>query len=284
MDEWKPMEVNKTYHINCVAGMEKLEDESIDLVVTSPPYDQLRTYNDSSKWNMEVFYAVAAQLQRVLKPGGVIMWNVNDATVDGSETGTSFRQALHFKDVCGLRLHDTMIYEKTGIAFASGKNSVRYSQAFEYCFILSKGKPKTVNIIMDKPNKWAGSTSWGKARSRKKTGELDIREHKTNPIKEFGARNNIWRIKNCGGFGQSNKESYKHPATMPEELARGHIQTWTNEGDLVLDPFMGSGTTAQVSLEENRNFIGFEIDDTYYQMCKDRVAPMLDNLITRLNA
>ncbi len=284
MDEWKPMEVNKTYHINCVAGMEKLEDESIDLVVTSPPYDQLRTYNDSSKWNMEVFYAVAAQLQRVLKPGGVIMWNVNDATVDGSETGTSFRQALHFKDVCGLRLHDTMIYEKTGIAFASGKNSVRYSQAFEYCFILSKGKPKTVNIIMDKPNKWAGSTSWGKARSRKKTGELDIREHKTNPIKEFGARNNIWRIKNCGGFGQSNKESYKHPATMPEELARGHIQTWTNEGDLVLDPFMGSGTTAQVSLEENRKFIGFEIDDTYYQMCKDRVAPMLDNLLTRLNA
>ena len=284
MDEWKPMEVNKTYHVNCVAGMEKLEDESIDLVVTSPPYDQLRTYNDSSTWNMDIFYAVAAQLQRVLKPGGVIMWNVNDATVDGSETGTSFRQALHFKDVCGLRLHDTMIYEKTGIAFASGKNSVRYSQAFEYCFILSKGKPKTVNIIMDKPNKWAGSTSWGKARSRKKTGELDIREHKTNPIKEFGARNNIWRIKNCGGFGQSNKESYKHPATMPEELARGHIQTWTNEGDLVLDPFMGSGTTAQVSLEENRNFIGFEIDDTYYQMCKDRVTPMLDNLLTRLNA
>ena len=260
------LETNKTYHINCIAGMEKLDDECIDLVVTSPPYDQLRTYNDSSKWSMDVFYSVAAQLNRVLKPGGVIMWNVNDATVDGSETGSSFRQALHFKDVCGLRLHDTMIYEKTGIAFASGAKSVRYSQAFEYCFILSKGKPKTVNIIMDKPNKWAGTTSWGKARSRKKTGELDIREHKTNPIKEFGARNNIWRIKNCGGFGQSNKESYKHPATMPEELARGHIQTWTNEGDLVLDPFMGSGTTAQVSLEEKRHFIGFEIDDTYYSM------------------
>ena len=232
---------------------------------------------------MDVFYSVAAQLNRVLKPGGVIMWNVNDATVDGSETGSSFRQALHFKDVCGLRLHDTMIYEKTGIAFASGAKSVRYSQAFEYCFILSKGKPKTVNIIMDKPNKWAGSTSWGKARSRKKTGELDIREHKTNPIKEFGARNNIWRIKNCGGFGQSNKESYKHPATMPEELALGHIQTWTNEGDLVLDPFMGSGTTAQVSIETNRNFIGFEIDDTYYLMCVDRVKPLQDNLLTRLN-
>jgi len=277
------LEVNKTYHINCIAGMEKLDDKSVDLVVTSPPYDDLRTYNDSSSWSMEVFYAVACQLERVLKDGGVIMWNVNDATVNGSETGTSFRQALHFKDVCGLRLHDTMIYEKTGIAFASGSKSVRYSQAFEYCFILSKGKPKTVNIIMDKPNKWAGSTSWGKARSRKKTGELDIRENKTNPIKEFGARNNIWRIKNCGGFGQSNKESYKHPATMPEELALGHIQTWTNEGDLVLDPFMGSGTTAQVSLENKRNFIGFEIDDTYYKMCLDRMKPLQDNLFTRLN-
>ena len=263
--------------------MEKLDDKSVDLVVTSPPYDDLRTYNDSSSWSMEVFYAVACQLERVLKDGGVIMWNVNDATVNGSETGTSFRQALHFKDVCGLRLHDTMIYEKTGIAFASGSKSVRYSQAFEYCFILSKGKPKTVNIIMDKPNKWAGSRSWGKARSRKKTGELDIRENKTNPIKEFGARNNIWRIKNCGGFGQSNKESYKHPATMPEELALGHIQTWTNEGDLVLDPFMGSGTTAQVSLENKRNFIGFEIDDTYYKMCLDRMKPLQDNLLTRLN-
>tara|TARA_B100000287_G_scaffold215769_1_gene203513 strand:+ start:1956 stop:2804 length:849 start_codon:yes stop_codon:yes gene_type:complete len=277
------LDIDKTYHLNCIAGMEKLDEDCIDLVVTSPPYDQLRTYNDSSKWSMDIFYSVAAQLNRVLKPGGVIMWNVNDATVDGSETGTSFRQALHFKDVCGLRLHDTMIYEKTGIAFASGPKSVRYSQAFEYCFILSKGKPKTTNIICDKPNKWAGSTSWGKARSRKKTGELDIRENKTNPIKEFGARNNIWRIKNCGGFGQSNKESYKHPATMPEELARGHIQTWTNEGDLVLDPFMGSGTTAQVSLEEKRHFIGFEIDDTYYDMCVNRVRPMQDNLLTRLN-
>tara|TARA_B100000131_G_scaffold280456_1_gene286370 strand:+ start:1032 stop:1880 length:849 start_codon:yes stop_codon:yes gene_type:complete len=277
------LDIDKTYHLNCIAGMEKLDEDCIDLVVTSPPYDQLRTYNDSSKWSMDIFYSVAAQLNRVLKPGGVIMWNVNDATVDGSETGTSFRQALHFKDVCGLRLHDTMIYEKTGIAFASGPKSVRYSQAFEYCFILSKGKPKTTNIICDKPNKWAGSTSWGKARSRKKTGELDIRENKTNPIKEFGARNNIWRIKNCGGFGQSNKESYKHPATMPEELARGHIQTWTNEGDLVLDPFMGSGTTAQVSLEEKRHFIGFEIDDTYYNMCVNRVRPMQDNLLTRLN-
>ena len=278
------LDINKTYHVNCVAGMQQLDDECIDLCVTSPPYDDLRTYNDSSKWDMNVFYSVAAQLTRVLKPGGVIMWNVNDATIKGSESGSSFRQALHFKDVCGLRLHDTMIYEKTGTAFASGVNSVRYTQQFEYCFILSKGKPKTVNLLCDKKNKWAGHQSWGNAQTRKKDGSINDPGKKSKEIREWGVRTNIWRIKNSGGFGQSSKSAYKHPATMPEELARGHIKTWSNEGDLILDPFMGSGTTAQVSIEENRNFIGFEIDDTYYDMCQERVRPLQDNLLTRLNA
>ena len=276
------LSINKTYHINCIAGMQQLDDECIDLVVTSPPYDDLRTYNDSSKWDQNTFYAVAAQLQRVLKPGGVIMWNVNDATIKGSESGSSFRQALHFMDVCKLRLHDTMIYEKTGTAFASGVKSVRYTQQFEYCFILSKGKPKTVNLLCDKKNKWAGHQSWGNAQTRAKDGSIKDPGKKSKEIKEWGVRTNIWKIKNSGGFGQKSKAAYKHPATMPEELARGHIKTWSKEGDLVLDPFMGSGTTAQVSVEENRNFIGFEIDDTYYNMCCDRIKPLQDNLLTRL--
>ena len=276
------LEVNKTYHVNCIAGMQQLDDECIDLVVTSPPYDDLRTYNDNTKWDINVFYSVAAQLTRVLKPGGVIMWNVNDATIKGSESGSSFRQALHFKDVCGLRLHDTMIYEKTGTAFASGVNSVRYTQQFEYCFILSKGKPKTVNLLCDKKNKWAGHQSWGNAQTRKKDGSIHDPGKKSKEIKEWGVRTNIWKIKNSGGFGQSSKSAYKHPATMPEELARGHIHTWSNEGDLILDPFMGSGTSAQICLEMLRNFIGFEIDDEYYNMCVDRVKPYQDNLVTRL--
>ena len=278
------LDINKTYHVNCIAGMQQLDDECVDLVVTSPPYDDLRTYNDTSKWDMNVFYGVAAQLERVLKPGGVIMWNVNDATIKGSESGSSFRQALHFKDVCGLRLHDTMIYEKTGTAFASGVKSVRYTQQFEYCFVLSKGKPKTHTLLCDKKNKWAGHQSWGNAQTRKKDGSIHDPGKKSKEIKEWGVRTNIWKIKNSGGFGQKSKSAYKHPATMPEELARGHIKTWSKEGDLVLDPFMGSGTTAQVSIEENRNFIGFEIDDTYYNMCCDRVKPLQDNLLTRLDA
>ena len=276
------LDINTTHLMNCIDGMQQMDEESVDLVVTSPPYDDLRTYNDSSKWDHNVFKQVADEIARVLKPGGVIMWNVNDATVKGSETGSSFRQCLYFMDAHGLRLHDTMIYEKTGTAFASGPNSVRYTQIFEYCFILSKGKPKTINLIQDKKNAWAGYTSFGNAKTRKKDGTMHDPGKKSKEIREWGVRTNIWKIKNSGGFGQSSKASYKHPATMPEELARGHVITWSNENDLILDPFMGAGTTAQVCLEENRNFIGFEIDDTYHQMCVDRIKPMQDNLLTRL--
>ena len=277
------LSLNETYLMNCIDGMQLMDAESVDLVVTSPPYDDLRTYNDSSKWDHEVFKSVADNLTRVLKDGGVIMWNVNDATIKGSESGSSFRQCLYFMDQCGLRLHDTMIYEKTGTAFASGPKSVRYTQIFEYCFILSKGKPKTINLIQDKKNAWAGYTSFGNAKTRRKDGTMHDPGKKSKEIREYGVRTNIWKIKNSGGFGQSSKASYKHPATMPEELARGHIKTWSDKGDLILDPFMGAGTTAQVCLEENRNFIGFEIDETYHQMCVDRVQPWQDNLLTRLS-
>jgi site-specific DNA-methyltransferase (adenine-specific) len=241
-----------------------MQDNFIDLVVTSPPYDNLRTYGNITDWSFDVFKEIADLLVKKLKEGGVIMWNVQDATIKGSKTGSSFRQALYFMEK-GLNLHDTMIYEKTGIAFAAGEKSVRYSQAFEYCFILSKGKPKTVNIIMDKPNKWAGSTSWGNAKSRNKEGELQDSGKKSKEIKPFGARTNIWRIKNSGGFGQKDNNAYKHPATMPMELAKGHIETWSNKGDIVYDPFSGSGTTSKVALEMGRNYIGSEINTEYYK-------------------
>ena len=276
------LDINTTHLMNCIDGMQQMDEESVDLIVTSPPYDDLRTYNDSSKWDHNVFMEVADNLTRVLKTGGVIMWNVNDATIKGSESGSSFRQCLYFMDQCGLRLHDTMIYEKTGTAFASGPKSVRYTQIFEYCFILSKGKPKTINLIQDKKNAWAGYTSFGNAKTRRKDGTMHDPGKKSKEIREYGVRTNIWKIKNSGGFGQSSKASYKHPATMPEELARGHVLTWSDKNDLILDPFMGAGTTAQVCLEENRNFIGFEIDETYHQMCAERVLPWTDNVLTRL--
>ena len=255
---------NTIYHQSCVQGMRDMDDGSVDLVVTSPPYDNLRTYNDSSTWNFNAFTEVAHELIRVLKPGGVIMWNVGDAVVDGSETGTSFRQALYFKD-SGLNLHDTMIYQKPSAAYPSSEKSTRYSQVFEYCFILSKGKPKTTNLIKDRENRWAGSTNFGTPTSRQKDGSL--KKSKKLTVSPLGIRDNIWKITNSRGFGQSNNEVYQHPATMPEELARGHIISWSNPGDLVLDPFMGSGTTARMAFREGRNYIGFEIDEEYYNLC-----------------
>ena len=211
--------------MNCIEGLNQLNANSVDLCITSPPYDDMRTYNDSSKWDFNVFKDVAQALTRVLKDGGVIMWNVGDATIDGSESGSSFRQALYFKDECGLRLHDTMIYEKTGIAFASGSKSVRYSQAFEYCFILSKGRPKTVNIIMDKPNKWAGYTPWGKATMRDKEGNLVERVQKPTP--DFSPRNNIWRYNTGKGYTTKDNYAFEHPAMFPELLAKDNILSWS---------------------------------------------------------
>ena len=172
-----------------------------------------------------------------------------------------------------------MIYEKSGIAFAAGPKSVRYSQAFEYCFILTKGKPKTVNIIMDKKNKWAGHTSWGNAKARQKDGELKNSGKKSKAIREFGARTNIWRVINSGGFGQTDSDAYNHPATMPMELARDHVITWSNPGDVVIDPFAGSGTSLIVAAELDRNFIGFEIDKEYYNMSVKRVSNIQTKII-----
>ena len=250
--------------------MGDLPNESVDLVVTSPPYDNLRTYNDSSEWSFDVFTKVADQLYRVVKQGGVIVWNVADAVVDGGETGSSFRQCLYFQDI-GMKIHDTMISHKSGISFPAGKSSVRYSQAFEYCFVLSKGKPKSINLLCDKPNRWAGTTAWAEGGNRLRDGSIQVKE-RTKVINEVGVRTNVWLINNQCGFGQSDKDAYKHPATMPEELARDHILTWSNKGDVVLDPFTGSGTTGVAALKAGRDFIGFEIDPDYFKLAMKRLS------------
>ena len=104
------MEINTIYNESCITGMQQMDENMVDMCVTSPPYDDLRTYNDSSKWDFNVFKDVATNLYRVMKVGGVIVWVVGDAVVKGSETGSSFRQALYFMDL-GFKLHDTMIYD-----------------------------------------------------------------------------------------------------------------------------------------------------------------------------
>ncbi len=236
----------------------------IDLTVTSPPYDGLRDYNGFSF----DFESLAKELYRVTKDGGVVVWVVGDATINGSETGTSFRQALYFKEV-GFNLHDTMIYEKNGSAFPSPKNGVRYTQIFEYMFVLSKGKPKTHNLIIDKPNRWAGFSNFGKPSHYLRDGTKVQRDKKNKPTPDFSARNNIWRFNN--GYGYSTKDKVNHPAVFPEQLAKDHILTWSNPGDMVLDPFCGSGTTLKMAKKLDRNAIGIDISDEYCKISEERI-------------
>jgi site-specific DNA-methyltransferase (adenine-specific) len=255
------LELNKSYNMDCVEGMKMLPDNSIDLTVTSPPYDNLRTYNGFS-WDFE---ATAKELYRITKQGGIVVWVVGDSTIKGSETGTSFKQALFFKQI-GFNLHDTMIYEKPPRG-AVGNNR-GYWQSFEYMFVLSKGKPKTINLIKDRKN----SEARGGDKSTKRLKDGTLKHISRSGYGEFGRRTNIWKYEI--GKGQSTKDdiAFKHPAIFPEKLAKDHIISWSNEGDVVLDPFMGSGTTAKMAILNNRNYIGFEISKEYCDVAEQRIA------------
>lgn len=243
---------------NCEV-MRTLPDACIDLVVTSPPYDNLRTYSAgksmSDLWDFE---GVAQQLWRVIKPGGVVVWVVNDATVDGSETGTSFRQALRFMEI-GFRLHDTMIWLKDG-GGAIGSN-LCYTQNYEFMFVLSKGQPNAVNLIRDRKNFSAGQDKSGVGR-RNADGSHKIEKRKL--CAEYTKRNNWWP--------DNQVSTSNHPAPFPESLARDHILSWSNEGDIVLDPFSGSGTTAKMAKHNGRRFIGIEVNHEYVEISQQRLA------------
>jgi site-specific DNA-methyltransferase (adenine-specific) len=240
---------------DCLDEMAKFPDGCIDLTVTSPPYDNLRSY----KGYVFDFYGIANQLLRITKNGGIVVWVVNDETVNGSETGTSFKQALYFKEI-GFNLHDTMIYEKAGMRYP---DAIRYNSVFEFMFILSKGIPKTFNAIKDRENLWPGGKIARKSQVRQSDGTMRensaYRNDKDRRVGKSGCRNNIWRY----ASGSENAKGKAHPATFPEALARDHIISWSNENDLVLDPMMGSGTTGKMSVKYNRNFIGIEVSREY---------------------
>ena len=264
------MELNKIYNEDCLEGMKRIHDGSVDLVVTSPPYDNLRTYGHlKGGFMFEMFKPIAKELSRILKEGGVIVWNVNDETIKGSETCTSFRQVLFFKDECGLNLHDTMIFKKTNPIPQIYRK--RYNNEFEYMFVFSKGTVKTHNPIKV-PCLHAGLQLKGTTYKNFSVGE-QTRTKLANPVKEEKIKGNIWEY--VVGKKQIDQEAKKHPAPFPFELARDHIVSWSNENDIVLDPFMGSGTTAIAAIREKRNFIGFELNKEYYDMACKRIKQEL---------
>ena len=248
---------------DCLELMKNIPDKSVDLTVTSPPYDNLRTYNGNiSQWNFEKFKDIVKELYRITKDGGVVVWIVGDATVKGSETGTSFKQALFFKE-CGFNLHDTMIWQKTNPM--PKVKTKRYFDVFEYMFIFSKGQPKTFNPLLVKckcGGKIYNSTC-------KNMGGENGRTKKEFVLNNTRFANNIWQI----AIAQNKT---KHPAVFPEQLAKDHILTWSNEGDVVFDPFLGSGTTATVCVNTNRHYIGFELDEKYFNIAQQRINDVLN--------
>jgi len=266
---------------DAIQVLQNYEDNTFDLTVTSPPYDNLRTYNGKIKDEVVYedgfsfpFVEMAKELYRVTKKGGVVVWVVNDQVTRGSESGTSFRQALKFMDV-GFLLHDTMIYEKNSSSYPSSPKSNRYTQIFEYMFVFSKGKPKTSNLICDKANKWSGHINWGKNTKRIGENEQLVEVGNIKPVPDFSPRNNIWRYVNGGGFASKDKIAYKHPAIFPESLAEDHILSWSEEGDLVLDPMCGSGTTLKMAKLNNRNYVGIDLNEEYVDLSNRRVENLI---------
>ena len=258
--------INKVHCADCSEFMKDIPDNSVDLVVTSPPYDNLRDYKGYT-FNFE---GIAKQLYRITKDGGVVVWVVGDATIKGSETGTSFKQALYFKEI-GFNLHDTMIYEKKNYM---PLNHNRYDAEFEYMFILSKGKPNTFNPIMQ-PCKTSGASynyaTRLSATATKEIGSAMRKRNETMTTKDSKYMGNIWGYATGKNKG-SKDDIWQHPATFPEKLAEDHIISWSNKGDIVLDPMCGSGTTCKMAMLNKRNFIGIEISEEYCRIANKRLA------------
>lgn len=248
------MELNRIYNENCLDTMKSMPDNFVDMVVTSPPYSDMRKYNGFSF----DFESIAKELYRVVKDGGVVVWNVDTKTSDGSEELTPFKQVIYFVEECGFSLNDTMIWKKTNPM--PQVSQPRYNQVFEYMFVFSKGKPKTFNPIKV-PCKCAGQVYDSTVKNI--DGESG-RTHKTFNINQKKVKENIWEIPVA-----QNKTG--HPAVFPIQLAEDHIISWSNEGDLIYDPFMGSGTTALAAIEQNRNWIGSEISSEYTEMANKRI-------------
>ena len=246
---------------DCSEFMKSMQDKSVDAVITSPPYDNLREYGKHD-WEFE---PIAEQLFRVSKDGGVVVWVVGDSVINGSESGTSFRQALFFKDI-GFRLHDTMIYWKNAFPFP---DQTRYAQVFEYMFVLSKGAPQAHNILRVATHK-ENQTRSKNSSYRKADGTTAKMEYAIG-----GAdRNmeNVWIYEVGYGKTTKDKDAFAHPAMFPERLAKDHLLSWSNEDDTIFDPFMGSGTTGVACVQTGRNFIGCEIDPGYFAIAQKRIS------------
>ena len=269
---------NQLLCVDAVRGMRALPSSSIPLAVTSPPYDDLRDYG-GHLWDFEKFMLVAQELWRVLTPGGVVVWVVQDKIRKGCESGTSSRQRVYFQRL-GFDLHGTIIVVSKGIRLPQKS---RYVNQFQYAFVLSKGRPRTFHQLVDQPNSTAGRKEGASRRSRDGSRERVEYDSTTRP---FGPRGNVWTYSVGGCHSTSDRYAYEHPALMPEGLARDLIVSWSRPGDVVLDCFGGAGTTAKMAILNDRQYVGFEVHEAYHGLAVRRLTDArrvnderLDNLL-----
>lgn len=243
---------------DCVEFVRSLEPGSVQLTVTSPPYDALRAYDGFGEIDYgELFVA----LYGATADGGVLVWVVDDAVVKGFETCTSHRQVLSAVDDAGWGLYQTLIWRKSQpSAFARR----RYQFVHEPMYVFSKGRPRVANPIRDHRNKTAGMVNRDKHTTNpERRGTL-----RTYTTPEYSVRWDVWDVPRC-------PSKAGHPASFPERLARDHILTWSEPGDLVLDPFCGEGTTGVVAVSEGRSFVGCDISPRWAEVARERVTAAL---------
>ncbi len=253
--------IDQLFCEDCRDTLERLPPDCIDLVVTSPPYADMRAYHG---YSIDL-PGIISGLWKVVKPGGVVVWITADKTVQGDETGDSLRQALAFKEQ-GFQLWDTMIFEKE-VRGATGNNR-GYWQVWDYMFVFSKGAPKTINLLMDRPNKEARKGD----RGTKRLSNGELKSIQRGGYSAYGRRTNIWKYKVGKGHSTKDAIAFQHPAIFPEALARDHILSWSNAGDVVYDPFMGSGTVAKMAKLAGRHYLGSEVSAAYCAIARERVV------------
>lgn len=255
--------INEIQVASAEAYLKSLPSEKVDMHITSCPYDDMRRYKqDKLLWD---FHTIAQEAYRTLKPGGVLVWVVGDQTKNGSETLSSFRQALYFVDVVGFNMHDTMIYQKDSSGYPQ---HVRYNQLFEYMFVLSKGKPKTINLLRE-PCIWAGHITRNSSQRNHRDELVKIEDRVISDTKVMG---NVWKFSVGNRKSTPDAIAYQHPAIFPEKLAEMHIQSWSEPGDIICDFFMGSGTTAKAAVKLGRKYMGCDISPEYVEIARQRVS------------
>ncbi len=262
---------NQIILADCVKGMKSLPDDIIPLTVTSPPYDDLRTYDGLADWD---FLDVANELYRITMPGGVVVWVVQEQIIDGSESGESSRQRLAFANV-GFRLHHTMVMGKSG---GHQWSPGRYGRPLEYAFILSKGKPRHFSPLRDKPNREAGRLKVFTNRQQ----DGSFRKKKKAKVHPFGFRSAVWSYPTGKHHTAQEDYAFGHPALMPEQMAEDHILSWSRVGDLVFNPFAGAGTVLKMALLNHRRYLGFEINPRYVEIARRRLKEAEAALAARM--